>query len=629
GVTTAWENFRVGRAASADLPCLGRRPIVGGQPGAYVWQTYAEVEREARALGALIATHPGLLAGARAAHAADPAWSITELACFAYDLTLVPLHDTLGVEGIAHIIRETRMAAIVLQSLEVVRKALQDEAAAAASQTAGETAENADASETPASKSTSTTTYEVLFWEDAVTAYAAPEKQPAQRLPVPSSVATICYTSGTTGTPKGAVLTHTNMVGFMHATRFLVAQGHCVDYNQQDVYLSYLPLAHVFERALHTCLYHVGARIGFFQGDTLKLVDDLAELRPTIFASVPRLYNRIYDKVLQAVEAKGGIKAWLFKKALAAKTAALHHPTHPSTTHRIYDPVVFAPVRQRLGGRVRLLLAGAAPLGQDVGDFFRAAFACPLLEGYGQTESAAGLTLTSSHNTWTGHLGVPVPNSECKLVDLPELNYTSADQPFPRGEIYTRGPSVFSHYYRQPELTAAALVPSPDGRGRPWLKTGDVGMWDAAGHLVIIDRAKNMFKLAQGEYVAPEKCETVLARHPAVSQCFIYGDGLQSCVVGVAVPDIDVFLKWAKAHHAEAAFLATEVVPFMKTHGSKGFEVPRALYLDPDEWVVGEGKPATREDGTTAIGADILTPTLKIRRPQAKAKYVDVIATLY
>ena len=161
-----------------------------------------------------------------------------------------------------------------------------------------------------------------------------------------------------------------------------------------------------------------------------------------------------------------------------------------------------------------------------------------VLEGYGQTESTAGLSLTDIYDTQSGHVGVPFPTCEVKLVDVPSMNYTSNDKPYPRGEICCRGHNVFKEYFKEPEKTREAI--DEDG----WLHTGDVGMWDNKGRLVVIDRVKNIFKLAQGEYIAPERIENVYAKHDAVAQAFVHGDSLQSALVGVIVPDHDVIHRY-------------------------------------------------------------------------------------
>lgn len=188
-------------------------------------------------------------------------------------------------------------------------------------------------------------------------------------------------------------MTHLNLLSFAAATFQLMASGKVYQFSKQDSYLSYLPLAHVFERVVVTTLIHAGAQLGFYQGDTLKLLDDVAELKPTVFASVPRLYNRIYDKVMAGVNSSSFVKAFLFKTAFATKKANL---AQGSVQHFLWDWLVFSKVKAKLGGRVKMMMSGAAPISADVVDFLRICFSSTVQEGYGQTETSAGMTLVRS-----------------------------------------------------------------------------------------------------------------------------------------------------------------------------------------------------------------------------------------
>ncbi|KAF0708408.1 hypothetical protein As57867_006345, partial [Aphanomyces stellatus] len=310
--------------------------------------------------------------------------------------------------------------------------------------------------------------------------------------PTPSDLATICYTSGTEGDPKGAMLTHRNLVTTSLALTRRVAV------TKDLVYLSYLPLAHIMERINFCNGIRVGLSAGFYQGDILLLLDDIAEIKPHIFISVPRLFNRIYDKVMQGVNAAGGAKKLLFDYAYSSKQQGLADGV---LTHSVWDALVFSKIQALLGGRVQVIVSGSAPLAPNVKEFLKIAFACRVEEGYGLTETCAGATLSTPENPTGAHVGMPLENIQIRLVDVPEMNYTSADQPRPRGEVCIRGPNVFKGYFKDPKKTAECLT--EDG----WFSTGDIGAWNADGTLSIIDRKKNIFKLAQGEYVAVEKVE--------------------------------------------------------------------------------------------------------------------------
>jgi len=196
---------------------------------------------------------------------------------------------------------------------------------------------------------------------------------------------------------------------------------------------------------------------------------------------------------------------------------------------------VFTKIRNRLGGRCKAMVTGAAPISPEVLDLLRIAFGCQVYEGYGQTEACAAISVTVTGDYSTGHVGCPLPCVELKLVDVPEMNYTAEDKPNPRGEICVRGTSVCQSYYKEPEKTREAI--DADG----WLHTGDVGEIQPNGTLKIIDRKKNIFKLAQGEYIAAEKIENVVIRSPFIEQAWVYGNSLQ--VFSIAVTFFFYYLK--------------------------------------------------------------------------------------
>ena len=312
---------------------------------------------------------------------------------------------------------------------------------------------------------------------------------------------TFSYTSGTTGMPKGVMLTHKNFVCNIGGMTMFDPEFYITE---NDVYLSYLPLAHVIERCLLVCAMGYKMQYGFFQGDVFKLKDDLAVLRPTIFASVPRLFNRFYDAMQQKINEVTGFKRGLLDAGVAAKLQNL--ATSGKTTHAFYDLVLFNKFKAILGGRVRVMVSGSAPISKEVLSFLKIAFCCQIHEGYGQTECGAPATLTWTKDPTSGHVGSPYPTLEVKLVDAPEMNYTSKDKDesgvlMPRGEICYKGSSAFKGYFRQLEATKDTI----DAAG--WVHTGDIGQFLPHGVLKIIDRKKNIFKLSQGEYIAPDKVE--------------------------------------------------------------------------------------------------------------------------
>lgn len=424
----------------------------------------------------------------------------------------MPLYDTLGASAVAFIVRQTGMTTIMCSRVEAAKLVKWKKA-----DTEGAFA----------------TLKNVVQWEEVTAeekaaasasglelrSFAAVEEigKAHPKAPVPpksSDYAVICYTSGTTGDPKGAILTHKVMIADA-SNAFWGNLG----ITNEDCHLSYLPLAHVFEQLVENALFMVGASIGFYQGDTLKILEDIKALRPTIFPSVPRLFNRIHDKIKGGVMQAGGLKASLFNRAFAAKQAGLRDNY---LTHSFWDGLVFNAVKARVGlDRCRLMVSGSAPLASHVMEFLRIVFSCQVVEGYGQTECGGAATVTDpADQASLGHVGGPLASNEIKLVSCPDLGYLVTDtvhgeerdkttgaiikKGVPcegRGEICFRGPNVFPGYYKDPVNTAAAL----DAEG--WLHSGDIGIWDARGQIKIVDRKKQIFKLSQGEYIAAEKGE--------------------------------------------------------------------------------------------------------------------------
>jgi long-chain acyl-CoA synthetase len=269
---------------------------------------------------------------------------------------------------------------------------------------------------------------------------------------------------------------------------------------ETDCYISYLPAAHSFEQALFGSVLIYGMKCGYYNGDPLKMIsDDLPCLKPTLFPSVPRLYNRIYGKIKDAFGQATGVKATLVSKAVSAKLAGLK--SSGTVDHCLWDKIVFKKIKAMVGGNVRLMLTGSAPISSEVLDFLKVCFCCPIYEGYGMTETSAGSVLTVAGDPLSGHVGGPVANVKIRLRDIPEMNYMSTNNP-PQGEICFWGPSIMKGYFKNPEKTAETIV-------NGWLFSGDVGQVHPNGSIKIIDRAKNIFKLSQGEYLAPEKLENV------------------------------------------------------------------------------------------------------------------------
>ncbi|KAG2938652.1 hypothetical protein PC117_g11111 [Phytophthora cactorum] len=316
--------------------------------------------------------------------------------------------------------------------------------------------------------------------------------------PLHDDLCTICYTSGTMGDPKSVMLTYSNMVAS------ILCSIEITPLNESDVHLSFLPLAHCFERNVQAHTIAKGGCIGYYQGDVTKLLEDMAELRLTVFPSVPRLLNRIHDKITQGVAATGGLKKLLFDQGYAAKKEYLADGYY---THAFWDRLVFDKRKMILGGRVRYILSGA----------------------------------------------------EICLEDVPYKHYSTRDTPCTRGEILTRSGHVFKGYYKQPELTNEVL----DAAG--WFHTGDIGQWNPDGTLMVIDRKKNICKLSQGEYVSPERVEGVYGQSPFVAQVFVLGSKGRASLEKLCAPGNKTLLRVIQEDLRQLA-LAAKLLPFERAH---------------------------------------------------------------
>lgn len=625
-VMTSWENFGLAREKYPDKPFLGHRPIgPDGTAGPYVWKTFKEVGAQAEAIGSGL-TFLGLCPptgdkellgrGVLGFYSKNrPEWVVAEQGCFSQAIIPVPAYDTLGADSIAYVVNQTEMTTM-LCSAEVIgnmiackpqcpslKNIIQMEPVGA------ELREKAQSAG-----------LRVLSF-DEVEAAGRQNPQPL-RPPNPLDIATFCYTSGTTGDPKGAMLTHETLISSVAA---IIERFHLT---QDDVHLSYLPLPHIFERAVQVSLLNKGCSIGFYQGDTLKILEDLQALRPTLFPSVPRLLNRIHDRLRAQVEEAGGLKKSLFDRAYTAKLAGLRAGTF---LHPVWDRLVFSKIKQRVGlDRVRVIITGSAPIAGHVLDFLRVVFCCPVLEGYGMTETSAAATITTPDDLEAGTVGPPVAVNEIRLQDVPDMGYLSSDRVhgegesaiacLGRGEVCFRGTNIFKGYYKMANKTAETI----DDEG--WCHSGDIGLWTPDGRLKIVDRKKNIFKLQQGEYVAPEKLENLNAQSKLIAQNFVYGDSLKRELVAVVTVDPEASIVWAKekGKNQDLATLCKDeafrqaIMADIKDIGAKaklqGFEIVKAVHLDPEVW-----QP----------GGDVLTPTFKLQRNKAQAKYQTQIDEMY
>ncbi|XP_003390218.1 PREDICTED: long-chain-fatty-acid--CoA ligase 5-like [Amphimedon queenslandica] len=604
---TLYEAFQCGKGFSNDGNCLGWREDSNSP---YQWISYSKVEERFMNFGSGL-SKIGVAAGQETFLGVFSPncieWTIIEQSCHAYSRIVVALYDTLGPEAVAHIINQATIECIVCHSSKVSGLISQ-------------------VSNCPSLKKLITIGSEVNEDEKKAAAdvglelftFQEVEEQGKEHraepvLPTPNDITTICYTSGTTGLPKGVILTHGNVVA--NVSGILKQIEESVVIGPTDVHISYLPMAHMMERCVQATMFMCGAQIGLYQGDVKTLVDDIQVLKPTLFISVPRLLNRVYDRVWSSVESSKA-KKWLFETAYKNKLAEVERGI--LRRNSIWDWIVFGKIQKLLGGNVRLILSASAPISEKVVAFYQVAFGCYLVEGYGQTEVTSACTMSLPADTGCGHVGPPLASAKVKVVDVPDLNYFASNG---EGEICFKGPSCTSGYFKEEEKTKALI--DEDG----WVHSGDIGKWLPNGTLKITDRVKHIFKLSQGLYIAPEKVENVCSRSPFIAQMFLYGDSLRSSCVAIVVPDEEVLTQWAGEHDKGGKsfeelctdedikkMIFDDLQSVARKENLNSLEIPKAIELISEAF---------------SVENDLQTPTFKIKRPAVKQRYKEVFDELY
>ncbi|KAH7524523.1 hypothetical protein FEM48_Zijuj06G0128500 [Ziziphus jujuba var. spinosa] len=450
-------------------------------------------------------------------------------------------------------------------------------------------------------------------------------------LPLPADIAVIMYTSGSTGLPKGVMMTHANVLATVSAVMTIVP-----GLGSKDVYLAYLPLAHILELAAEHVISAMGSAIGY--GSPLTLTDtsnkikkgtkgDATTLLPTLMTAVPAILDRVRDGVLKKVNAKGGLSKRLFDLAYARRLSAVNGSWFGAwgPERLLWDFLVFGKVRAILGGRIRFILSGGAPLSGDTQKFINICLGAPIGQGYGLTETCAGGTFSEFDDTSVGRVGAPLPCSFIKLVDWPEGGYLTSDSPLSRGEIVIGGPNVTLGYFNNEEKTKESY--KVDERGMRWFYTGDIGQFHPDGCLEIIDRKKDIVKLQHGEYVSLGKVEAVLSASPYVDNIMLHADPFRNYCVALVVASQSTLEDWASkqgiaftdfADLCEKKETIKEVQASLVKEAKKGrlekFEIPAKIKLLSNPW--------TPETG-------LVTAALKIKREVIRKAFSEDLSKLY
>lgn len=635
-------------ARNPDFACLGWRPRLapGAQPPApgadpdssrpYNWWTYRETLKRATQFGKGLLQAFGLSRGDRVGVYARncPWWTLAMIACTSQGIVLVPIYDTLGPNIVEYVCNHAELKVLVTTAdhSERVRSALGNCPSVTgvifieldgADDPSADTAEQINLVNQAFPQVSTVSAGDVL--KAGVNATTAEHATPGTW----DELYVIMYTSGTTGNPKGVMLNNSAvMASVQNAYRFFAHHGQ--EFKPSDSILSYLPLGHIFEQQVEAMSIGCGGRIGFFTGDIKFLLDDLMALKPTLFAGVPRVFARFQERINHSVENASFIQRKLFEIAYNRQLRAEQHPVGPGRISRsaLWDLLVFKKVRSRLLPNCRLVITGSAPMSPQTNDFLKVCLQCPVVQGYGLTETVGGLICSAPGASVSGTCGGPLPGSLVKLVDVPDMGYTSKDSPYPRGEICLKGTVVSNGYYKNETATAEAF--DADG----YFHTGDIGQWLDDGALQIIDRKKNLFKLSQGEYVSPENLEQEYGKCKLVAQIFVYGNSLHNSLLAVVVPDIPASKQWASFHGGDSQDIASiAAMPGFKEELLKQLSEMRAIakfkrYEEIKDVIIETSYLNDLGQGFH-IDNDLMTPSFKLKRPQLNKRYKDRLDELY
>ena len=444
----------------------------------------------------------------------------------------------------------------------------------------------------------------------------------------PDDTFLICYTSGTMDNPKGAMVTTRSLT---LATNVMYTIGYHL--SGVDTILSFLLLAHIMEQLIFTVCLLYGTRTGFSSGKTDRLLEDIQALQPTYFCAVPRVYEKIYKTIMDNINKRGTLVKKLFDLALKVKID--NYEKYGKLTHAFFDPIFFNKIKNLFGGKITWMLSGGAALQRDILQGLKVMVCCPIVQGYGQTENAGSALLNSVYDTAAGTTGGVQNTTELKLVDLPEFNYLSTDInpntgiPEPRGEICFRGDTVFKGYFKN--ISETKKIIDKDG----WFHSGDVGiiLTNNGNSIKIIDRAKSLFKLSQGEYVAPDKVQIILINSKYINQIFLYGESQYSYSVALVYPELNECVQFLKNEKilgeidydkikiedlCDNKNMEEEIIKDCNITGRKydlkGFEIPRKIRIIKEPF---------------SLENNLMTPTLKLKSKNIKTKYNDLIRNMY
>ncbi|MFH4973943.1 hypothetical protein AB6A40_000652 [Gnathostoma spinigerum] len=587
--------------------------------GSYSWMSYGEIDELVNAvakglseIGQKLHEKVTIFAETR------QEWMITAFGCFKNGFPVATAYSTLGTEAVRYAINESEAVTLVTSAslLSQVNKVVRDcenikrivffahQDPKGIVDIPGELRDHG---------------IQIIRFEKLIDIGKA-SKAPFNEVS-PDDLALIMYTSGTTGNPKGVMISHRNIITTS------AGQASRITVGPSDTVIGYLPLAHILEVCAELAALTNGCRIGYSSPLTLfdgapKIkkgqIGDCRVLKPTLMACVPAVLDRIFKMVIEHVNRSGAFGRELFRICYERKRSRYEE----GYSRSLLDLVTFNRIRQTLGGELRLLLSGGAPLNPETQRFMNICFCCPVIQGYGLTETCSGGTLGDPLDLSTGTVGAPIYGCEIILKEWEEAGYSPYNET-PQGEILIGGNVVSLGYYKNPEKTAEDFVIID---GKRWFATGDIGEFRSDGSLSIIDRKKDLLKLSHGEYISPGKVETTILTSPYIDNIYVHGDSKRDFLVALVVPNHKNLLEVAQQIGLESQDISwlckqkeiiDEYLSLIKTYCTDKLyraEIPQRIYLCPEAW-------------TSASG--LLTEALKLRRKNIEKKFSKEIRMMY
>ena len=578
----------------AGLPAAFRSKV----GGAWVSITHREALERVQAIS-LGLRELGIKPGDKVAIISEnrPEWALSDYACLCTRATDVPIYPTLTAKQTEYILRDSEAVAAFCSTTAQVDKVLEVKGALPALEHVV-AFDSAAAAQRPG-----VTTLAALEAKGRAAAPKHPQWKQEALTAQPDDLATLIYTSGTTGDPKGVMLSHHNIWSNVQAVLQMIPIG------SGDECLSMLPLSHSYERMVDYTLFQAGVIINYAESfDTVAA--NLQEVKPTVVLSVPRLYEKVYARVLENALSGSAVKRTIFFWAKRAgeqwatlALAGLPIPGGLAIKKKLADRLVFAKLQARTGGKIRFFVSGAAPLSADIAKFFYSA-GLPVIEGYGLTETSPVLTLNPLDRIKIGTVGKAIPGVELKIAQ--------------DGEILARGPNIMQGYYKLPDATRETI----DSEG--WLHTGDIGEIDSDGYLKITDRKKDLIKTAGGKYIAPQPIEAMVKRSKYVVYPLVYGDRRKFPIV-LVVPNFELLEQWARERNLSygsraeliglpdvQAKMEREVMGSLRDLAK--FEMPKKVVILPQDFSIESGE---------------LTPKLSVKRRVVEKRYKELIDAAY